>query len=321
MLQVQNVSFSYHKSPVLQNISFSLNLGEVLCVMGESGCGKSTLLKIIYGLLDVDKGNLYWKDDEILGPSHHLVPGVPVFKYVAQDFDLMPYTTVEENIGNFLSNIYAEEKRKRIYELLQVIEMEKFAKKKVKTLSGGQQQRVAIAKALAKQPELLLLDEPFSQIDNFKKNSLRRNLFSFFKEKNIACIVATHDGNDALSFADSVLVIQNSKEVAKNSPQQIYNNPKNKYTASLFGDVNEIVLQQNNKTQKILVYPNEIKITDSSALKATVKKTYFRGFYWLVEVDYQQQTLLLNHHSNIKVGKEVFLSITVKNSNCRITNL
>ena len=146
-------------------------------------------------------------DLEVLGPKHHLVPGMDFIKYVAQDFDLMPYTSVSENIKKFLSRFYPEEAQKRTKELLEVIEMTAFANTKVKTLSGGQQQRVAIARALAKEPELILLDEPFGQIDNFKKNSLRRKLFAYLKEKNIACIVATHDKNDALSFADTLLIL------------------------------------------------------------------------------------------------------------------
>ena len=123
----------------------------------------------------------------------------------------MPFISVSENIQKFLSRFYPEESKKRTEELLEVIEMSAFAKTKVKNLSGGQKQRVAIARALAKEPELLLLDEPFGQIDNFKKNSLRRNLFRYLKEKNISCIVATHDKNDALSFADKLIIIKNNK--------------------------------------------------------------------------------------------------------------
>ena len=208
MLQVNNISFEYSKEKeVLKNISFQLSAGEHLCVMGESGSGKSTLLKAIYGLLDLKNGTLFWKEHQILGPAFHLVPGMDFFKYVAQDFDLMPYTSVAENIQKFLSRFYPEKAQKRTEELLDVIEMTEFANQKVKDLSGGQQQRVAIARALAKEPELILLDEPFSQIDNFKKNSLRRKLFSYLKEKNISCIVATHDGNDALSFADQMICL------------------------------------------------------------------------------------------------------------------
>ena len=214
MLQVNTISFQYHTDKsVLHNINFTLQKGEHLCVMGESGCGKSTLLKAIYGLLDLNEGTLFWNDIQILGPAHHLVPGVDFFKYVAQDFDLMPFTSVSENIKKFLSRFYPKEAEERTQKLLEVIEMTEFANEKVKNLSGGQTQRVSIARALAKEPELLLLDEPFSQIDNFKKSSLRRNLFTYLKEKNIACIIATHDGNDALSFADKMIVIKNNEVI------------------------------------------------------------------------------------------------------------
>jgi len=222
MLSVNNLSFRYQsKKPVLKDISFQLEKGEHLCVMGESGCGKSTLLKAIYGLLDLNKGTIFWDDTEVLGPKHHLVPGMDFMKHVAQDFDLMPYTSVSENIKKFLSRFYPEEAQKRTQELLEVIEMTAFANVKVKTLSGGQQQRVAIARALAKEPKLILLDEPFSQIDNFKKNSLRRKLFSYLKEKNIACIVETHDKNDALSFADTLLIIRDHKILVNRNPKKI----------------------------------------------------------------------------------------------------
>ena len=241
MLKVSNISFQYApKKEILSAISFTLEEGKHLCVMGESGSGKSTLLKAIYGLLDLKKGSIYWKNQEVLGPAFHLVPGMSFFKYVAQDFDLMPYTTVAENIGKFLSRFYPEEKAQRTNELLDVIEMSNFANEKVKTLSGGQQQRVAIARALAKEPELILLDEPFGQIDNFKKNSLRRKLFSYLKEKNISCIVATHDGDDALSFADQMMVIKNKKVIALDSPRNLYKNPSEHYVAALFDDVNEL---------------------------------------------------------------------------------
>jgi len=178
MLQVHKLSFGYsEKNLVLNNFNFSLKKGEHLCVMGESGCGKSTLLKLIYGLLDVNKGSIFWDEKQVLGPAFHLVPGMDFFKYVAQDFDLMPYTSVAENISKFLSRFHPEESEKRTNELLEVIEMTDFKNNKVKNLSGGQKQRVAIGRALAKEPELLLLDEPFGQIDNFKKIVYEENYF------------------------------------------------------------------------------------------------------------------------------------------------
>lgn len=304
MLKVNDISFSYSdEKTTLKNISFSLKKGEHLCIMGESGCGKSTLLKAIYGLLDLDSGTLFWNDIQILGPKHHLVPGMEFFKYVAQDFDLMPFTSVSENIKKFLSRFYPKEAEKRTEELLEVIEMTEFANEKVKNLSGGQQQRVAIARALAKEPELLLLDEPFSQIDNFKKNSLRRKLFSYLQENNISCIVATHDGSDALSFADKMIVIQNQKIIAKDTPSNLYKDLKQKYVASLFDDVNDLII--NGK--QLLLYPHQIQVVENSNHKAIIKKAYFKGYYWLIEVNYNDQTIFLNHHSVIEIKKTVSL--------------
>lgn len=305
MLQVNNLNFQYQENKlVLNHINFTLKKGEHLCVMGKSGSGKSTLLKVIYGLLDVE-GSIFWNDEQVLGPAHHLVPGFEKFKYVAQDFDLMPYTSVTENIKKFLSRFYPAKSQQRTEELLEVIEMTEFANEKVKNLSGGQQQRVAIARALAKEPELLLLDEPFSQIDNFKKNSLRRKLFNYLKEKNIACIVATHDGNDALSFADTMLVIRNQQIIANDTPTNIYSNPREKYIAALFDDVNEIIID--GKT--VLCYPHQLKIVEKSDFKGVVTNNYFKGFYWLIEVDVDGKLVFVAHSCRVEKGEEVYFKL------------
>ena len=306
MLQVKDITFGYSKQKVvLNNFSFSLKKGEHLCIMGESGCGKSTLLKAVYGLLDLQKGTVFWEENQVLGPEFNLVPGFEKFKYVAQDFDLMPYISVADNIKKFLSRFYPEESETRTQELLEVIDIKAFENAKVKNLSGGQKQRVAIARALAKEPDLLLLDEPFSQIDNFKKNGLRRKLFSYLKKKNIACIVATHDKNDALSFADKLMVIKSNKILTFYTPQKIYNNPKQKYIAALFDDVNSIEI----KDKSILVYPHQIKIVDKSTLTARVLNCYFKGSYWLVECLCNEQNIFLNHSSFLEKEKAICLEI------------
>jgi len=305
MLKVSNISFQYApKKKILSNISFNLKEGQHLCVMGESGSGKSTLLKAIYGLLDLKKGSIYWKNQEVLGPAFHLVPGMSFFKYVAQDFDLMPYTSVAENIGKFLSRFYPEEKEQRTKELLEVIEMSNFANEKVKTLSGGQQQRVAIARALAKEPELILLDEPFGQIDNFKKNSLRRKLFSYLKEKNISCIVATHDGDDALSFADQMMVIKNKKVIAFDSPRNLYKSPPEHYVAALFDDVNELYIDGERK----LMYPHQIQTSKDSLHRVIVKKSFFKGSFWLIEATFNSQVIFFQSTKHIVSEREVGVS-------------
>ena len=308
MLHVNHISFSYSKQKkVLDNFNFSLKKGEHLCVMGESGCGKSTLLKAIYGLLDLQNGSIFWNDEQILGPEFNLVPGFDKFKYVAQDFDLMPYISVSENIKKFLSRFYPEESEERTQELLQVIEMKPFEHVKVKNLSGGQKQRVAIARALAKEPEVLLLDEPFGQIDNFKKNTLRRNLFGYLKQQNIACVVATHDKNDALSFADNLIVIKNNKTLAYNNPKEIYKSPKEKYVAALFDDVNEIVIDGTAH----LLYPHQIKIMANSAHRATVVNSYFKGNYWLIECEFNGNSIFLNHTTILEKAENISIKFTI----------
>ena len=221
-----------------------------------------------------------------------------------QDFDLMPYTSVEENIQKFLSRFYPEEAQQRTKELLEVIEMEDFAKQKVKDLSGGQQQRVAIARALAKEPELILLDEPFSQIDNFKKNSLRRNLFAYLKEKNISCIVATHDGNDALSFADKMIIIKDHEILAQGAPADLYQQPKEHYVAALFDDVNEVIVDG----KKRLFYPHQIQIVEHSNHQAVVKQSYYKGFYWLIEIEFGEQKVFLQNEFLVRSNTLVYLS-------------
>jgi ABC-type sulfate/molybdate transport systems ATPase subunit len=306
MLRVNDIVFSYIKEVTIQKTNFSLKKGTNLAVIGESGCGKSTLLKLIYGLYDLNEGQIFWKDTEVLGPKYNLIPGMDFMKYLAQDFDLMPYITVAENVGKYLSNIFPEKKWERVSELLEIVEMSDFANVKAKNLSGGQMQRVAIARVLALEPEVLLLDEPFSHIDNFRKNSLRRKLFAYLKEKEITCLVATHDSTDVLSFADEVIVMQQGKLIEQGSPKEIYHHPKNNYVASLFGDVNELEL--NGKKQ--LVFPHQLKIVAASDLKVTVLNSYFRGNLYLIEAQYDQGILFFESQQEFSIATELFLTIS-----------
>ena len=151
MLQLKNVSFAYDTEPVLKNIHMNIKPAENISIIGESGCGKSTLLKLIYGLLHTE-GKITWKDKELLGPNFNLIPGEDFIKYLAQDFDLMLPLSAADNVGKYLSNFYPVNKKRRIKELLEVVEMTDLADKKAKLLSGGQQQRIALARALGPLP-------------------------------------------------------------------------------------------------------------------------------------------------------------------------
>jgi ABC-type Fe3+/spermidine/putrescine transport system ATPase subunit len=313
MLAVKNISFGYTDKIVLHNISFNVKKGQNIAVIGESGCGKSTLLKLIYGLYDLNEGEITYSGDPVTGPKHNLVPGMPYMKYLAQDFDLMPYTTVAENVGTFLSNFYPEEKQQRIKELLDIVEMDNFADVKAQYLSGGQQQRIALAKVLAREPEVLLLDEPFSHIDNFRKNALRRNLFAYLKQKGITVIIATHDSVDSLSFADETIVIKDGRVVDKAPSKEIFYKPADKYTASLFGEVNEIKLELLTLTQKqdeiVLIYPHQLKVTEDGPLKVIVKQCYFKGNRYLVKSALGKQVIFFEHYKELPANVEVSLAV------------
>ena len=313
MLDIKNISFSYTDKSVINNVSFTIEKGQNIAIIGESGCGKSTLLKLMYGLYDLDEGEIFYNEKPILGPKYNLVPGMPFMKYLAQDFDLSPFETVAENVGKFLSNGFANMKKLRVQELLEMVEMDQFSNVKAKFLSGGQQQRVSLVRVLALEPEVILLDEPFSQIDAFRKNALRRNLFRYLKQKGITVIIATHDSTDALSFADEAIVMRNGEVVIKDNPTKIYENPETKYVASLFGEVNEIathlLVSYEDETHKTLVYPHQFKMVPESKLPVKIRRTYFRGNHYLIESVYKRQLVFFESEIDLPLEENVFLAL------------
>ena len=322
MLAINSLSFSYDKTPILKDINFKVARGEHISIVGESGCGKSTLLKIIYGLLQPNKGQIFWGDTQVMGPDYNLVPGESYMKYLSQDFDLMPFTTVAENVSQFLSVFYPEELKARTQELLQMIDMLPFADIKVKNLSGGQQQRVALARVLAQKPELLLLDEPFSHIDNFRKNQLRRNLFEYLEKEGISCITATHDHQDVLPYAHKIIVLKDRGIMIEAETKELYNNPKSIYTAALFGEANLIpisILKSYGETErKIIVYAHEFRVSNKSGIPVKVEKSYFMGSHFLIQAKSEDHIIRFHHPESMEVNKELFLNIALETINQRL---
>ena len=312
MLSVKNISFSYTQKRIINEVSFTLTKGKCLAVIGESGCGKSTLLQLVYGLYDLDEGQILWNDTEVLGPKFHLIPGMEKMKYLAQDFDLMPYITVAENVGKYLSNVNMKAKKKRIAELLDLVEMSEFADVKAQFLSGGQMQRVAIARVLALEPELILFDEPFSHIDTFRKNSLRRKVFQYLKEKEITCIVATHDSKDILSFSDETLVLRDGNVVANALTINVYQERSDYYIASLFDDVNVLssaAIGIEGEERQLYLFPYQLKVVAHSKLKVTVTQSYFKGNGFLIASTFLHQTIFFESKLELPIGSKVYLAV------------
>lgn len=283
LLEINNLYFSHtQEKPLFQNLNLRFEEGKIIALAGESGCGKSTLLSLIYGLLDWESGEIIFNGTRLLGPKGNLVPGEAEMKFVAQNFDLMPYATVAENVGKFISNINLAQKKEIVMELLEVVGLQEFAHVLPKYLSGGQQQRVAIARALSVLPKLLILDEPFSNLDFPRKIELRERLFRYVKQHKISLIISTHELQDIMPWLDEIVILQDGRLIQNDGPEETYKNPYNSYVAKLFGEVNIF-----NETEaadfqrsKSFYYPKEIKITENG-LEAEVLESRFAGtHYW-----------------------------------------
>lgn len=283
LLTVRNLYFGYSSvNPLFRNLNLSVEKGKIIALAGESGCGKSTLLNIIYGLIDWQSGEIFLENEKLYGPKGNIVPGELGLKLVSQHYDLMPYLTVRENVGKFISNTNLAEKKQKVEELLEVVGLENYANVLPKNLSGGQQQRVAIARALSVMPKLLLLDEPFSNLDYSRKMELRERLFNYVKENHLSVIISTHEIQEILPWIDQIVVLQEGRLIQNDSAEETFKNPYNSYVAKLLGEVNTITDEQKYQLQisRNHFFPHQI-ILDENGKEATVSDSRFAGnHYW-----------------------------------------
>ncbi|MDO5615812.1 MAG: ABC transporter ATP-binding protein [Cruoricaptor ignavus] len=305
LLEIKNLHFSYSpEKKLFNNLNLNIGKGKIVALAGESGCGKSTLLNLIYGLIDWQQGEILLDGKKLFGPKGNIVPGENEMKFVAQNYDLMPYSSVYDNVGKFISNINLKEKRERVLELLKVVGMENFADVKPKYLSGGQQQRVAIARALSVLPKLLLLDEPFSNLDFPRKIELRERLFSFAKQHEITIIISTHEIQEIMPWLEQIIILQDGRLIQNDSPEETYKNPYNEYVARLFGEVNVLTDEQKSSlnTERNFIYPNEIILSEKSdeTKSAIVLESRFAGnHYWnKIAVNEMELIIYTNHQLN-----------------------
>lgn len=228
-LLIKNISKSFSETQILKSVDFNLEEGEIIAFLGNSGCGKSTLLRIIAGFETADSGSLYMNKTNILEtPSHKRNIGM-----FFQNYALFPHLNVEDNIAYGLQS----NKKERVKELIQICKLQGQEKKLIHQISGGQQQRVALARALAPKPEILLLDEPFSNIDAVLKDQLRDELKQMIKSSGVSAIFVSHDIDDAFSIADKALILHDGIIQQFDTPEHLYRFPKNKFVAQFMGDV------------------------------------------------------------------------------------
>lgn len=229
MLRLQNITKTYQEKVVVNSVSLEVNTGEIVVIVGESGSGKTTLLNIISGNTRPDSGSLQLDNQEVDLYFNRLLRDFPTIKLVPQDYRLKPDYTVAENIDLALTKFKNEYRTKRVQDLVDLCGISEIKDKKPREISGGEKQRTAIARAIADEPLVLLLDEPFSNLDSINRTQLRSKIIEIIKQEGIGCILVTHDLLDAFLVADRIGIMQKGHLLLVDSPQNIFQQTKNQY--------------------------------------------------------------------------------------------
>lgn len=253
MIEVSNLSKTYENGyEALKNVNFSVEKGELVCLLGPSGCGKSTLLNIISGLLDATSGDIKFDGQSVIG----VAPEKRDIGFVFQNYALFPHMTAEENVMFPLTvgkgKISKKEARKNVQKYLKLTHIKDIAHKKPGQLSGGQQQRVAIARALVQQPKVLLMDEPLSNLDARLRLQIREEIRALVKEVGITTIFVTHDQEEALSIGDRIILLNEGIVQQADKGQNLYLNPANQFVANFIGNPVIDLFQMNWDGEKLV---------------------------------------------------------------------
>lgn len=328
MLEIKSITKKYEgqEKAAVREVSFSVKEGEFFTLTGESGSGKSTLLRLIKGLEDADSGEIWFDGNLVKGPSKKLVAGEEGIELAHQNYNLFPRHTVYENIQYMIRYLSEEEQEKKISELLTVFHLHEYKDKIPGTLSGGQQQRVAIAKALSASPRLLLLDEPFSNLDMILRAEIKTELADYLRQTKAAVIFVTHESGDALSLSDRIAVMKEGEIVQNDTPEKIYTKPASPYVASYFGNANIVKVKDLERLNiaatkkvsqdgKVCIRFEDVEVTEESKAMLfgkVVRKDYFGACYRL-EVRFEKLRLwLYTNSSAVKKGDIVPLRINAE---------
>ena len=236
ILDVKQLSHSFGEKEALTNLNFSIENNSIVSVLGPSGCGKTTLIRLIAGLEQIQKGEIFLEKSLVANKNLNVPPEKRPISYVFQDFALFPHMTVLENVS-FAAGAKSN-KKQLIDQVIHLAKVENFLEKYPHSLSGGEQQRVALARSIAVQPKLLLLDEPFSDLDINLKREIIDDTLHLINSLESSAIVVTHNAEEAMFLSDAILVIEKGKLIQIGTPHDIYFKPSNLYVASLFGETN-----------------------------------------------------------------------------------
>ncbi len=235
-IKIKDISFKYDnsKDEALKNLSLDIEKGEIVAILGESGSGKSTFLRIMSGFEVPDKGLIRVDDKNFVDDETYIPVEKRKIGMVFQDYALFPHLSVEKNIEFGISGLNRKERKKVVTQMLELVNMKEYKNKYPHELSGGQQQRIALSRALAPGPSLILLDEPFSNLDANLQQKIRGELKEIIKKSDTTAIFVTHDKNDAISIADKVVVLENGEVAQVGVPDEVHNKPNTAYVSNLF---------------------------------------------------------------------------------------
>lgn len=312
LLKISGLSKSNSdQEPILTGIHFSIKKLQRFAIAGETGSGKTTLLKIIAGLAQADEGEVLLNHQHVDGADEKLVPGHKHIAYLSQHFELPKFLRVEQILS--YNNLLTEKRANSIYKACEIIHL---LARDSRELSGGEKQRIALARLLTGSPKVLLLDEPFSNLDQRHKSTLKTVIDKISMQLKITCLLVSHDPIDALSWADEIVVLKNGKLIQRGKPTTIYEQPLDAYVAGLFGKYNKVNsrlakhLQLQVNDSCLLIRPENLSISNvmKKGIKGSVFSSKFYGSFYEISVDIPYSTLIVQSDQHFDIGATVWVS-------------
>ena len=313
LLEVQNISKHQPDRIIIDDISFKQEALQKIAITGESGAGKSTLLKIISGHAQAGSGTVMFNGEKVIGPEEKLLAGHKEIAYLSQHYELHNNYYVKDLIWFQIK--VDEEAAIQLFEICRISHL---LERRTDQLSGGEKQRIALCMLLVKHPKLLVLDEPFSNLDPIHKSTLKTVLEDITDRLQITCLLTSHDPHDTLSWADEIIVMKGGKMIQQGTPQTIYHQPVNEYVAGMFGKYNLVTPEQAawfgiQANENIIIRPESFSISEtvSNGVKGTIEKVSFWGGFYEVEVLVDEVTIVVRVMKNEwSIGEEVFIKST-----------
>ncbi|PRD46409.1 ABC transporter ATP-binding protein [Sphingobacterium haloxyli] len=316
----ENLSHTFHAKQdvvAVNKVDFGITEGKITAIIGESGSGKSTLLKLIYGLLEPSSGEVRYRGWLVPTRKDKLIPGHDAMRLVSQGFDdLNLYAKIWDNIASQLPNTDLALKESKTRETLDRLKILHLGQQRIADLSGGEKQRVAIARALVNEPEVLLMDEPFNQVDAAFRDALQQDIRRIVEETGLTVLLVSHDPTEVLAMADELIVMKNAKIIEQGPPATLYYTPTHSYTAQLLARSNILSSDQAallgiSSHHTIGIHQEDVIFEEHAQGPFQVKDIRFRGFYKELVLTNGQLALhaILHPLSNIAIGSNVVVNI------------